>query len=106
MHKTLKESAQSIAVKAALDYLEKNPQRNMPRLLDWADRFDFKENGLSQSIVATKLQTMGIKMSRSWLSAIELGKRNIPVRVLVGLKVIFKCHYEDFFAGLEEELLK
>ena len=42
MNKTLKENAQSVAVKAALGYLDKNPQRNMPKLLDWVDRFDFK----------------------------------------------------------------
>lgn len=65
-----------------------------------------EKSGLSQSQVAAKLQTMDIKMSRSWLSAIELGKRNVPVRVLVGLKIIFKCSFEDFFTGLEGELLK
>lgn len=63
------------------------------------------KNDMSQAMVAAKLQTMGVKMSRSWFSAIELGKRNVPVRVLVGLKIIFKCNYEDFFAGLEQELI-
>lgn len=65
-----------------------------------------EKSHMSQAVVAAKLQTMGIKMSRSWLSAIELGKRNVPVRVLVGLKIIFKCGYEEFFEGLEEALLK
>lgn len=65
-----------------------------------------RASGLSQAAVAAKLQTMGIKMSRSWLSAIELGKRNVPVKVLVGLKIVFKCEYNDFFSGLEEELLQ
>ncbi len=65
-----------------------------------------EKSGISQAVVAAKLQTMGIKMSRSWLSAIELGKRNVPIRVLVGLKIIFKCSYEDFFMGLDEALLK
>lgn len=65
-----------------------------------------QKNGLSQAGVSAKLQLMGIKMSRSWLSAIELGNRNIPVRVLVGLKIIFNCSYDDFFAGLDIELLK
>ncbi|HWR21864.1 MAG TPA: helix-turn-helix transcriptional regulator [Feifaniaceae bacterium] len=64
-----------------------------------------EKSGMSQAVVAAKLQTMDIKMSRSWFSAIELGKRNVPVRVLVGLKIIFKCSYEDFFAGLDEALL-
>lgn len=79
-------------------------------LVDMAIKDNIKalrgKSGLSQSQVAAKLQIMGIKMSRSWLSAIELGKRNVPVRVLVGLKIIFKCSYEDFFTGLEDELLK
>lgn len=65
-----------------------------------------QKSGLSQSETAARLQTMGVKMSRSWLSAIELGKRNVPVRVLVGLKIIFKCSFDDFFTGLEEELQK
>ena len=65
-----------------------------------------RQSGLSQEAVAAKLQLMGVNMSRSWLSAIELGKRNVPVKVLVGLKVIFNCQYDDFFEGLESELLR
>ncbi len=65
-----------------------------------------RKSGLSQAVVAAKLQTMGIKMSRSWLSAIELGNRNVPVTVLVGFKIIFNCKYEDFFEGLEQQLLE
>lgn len=41
---TLKETAQALAVKAALNYLDKDPDRNIPRLLDWVDRFDRKDN--------------------------------------------------------------
>ena len=63
-----------------------------------------KNSGMSQSVVAARLQTMGIKMSRSWLSAIELGRRNLPLKVLVGLKLIYRCNYEDFFTGLEKQM--
>jgi len=32
---------------------------------------------------------------------IELGKLNVPVSMLAALKIIFKCEYADFFAGIE-----
>lgn len=41
--KTMKENLQSFAVKKVLDYLEGDPDKNLPKLLDWADKFD-KEN--------------------------------------------------------------
>jgi len=37
---------------------------------------------------------------------IELKRLNVPVSVLVALKVIFNCGYEDFFVGLEERLVE
>jgi len=63
-----------------------------------------KSAGLTQSYVAIQLQVMGINISRSRLSMIELGKLNVPVSLLVALKIIFRCDYSDFFAGLEEIL--
>lgn len=63
-----------------------------------------KAAGMTQNYVAIQLQTMGLNISRSRLSMIELGRLNVPVGVLVGLKIIFKCDYANFFAGLEETL--
>lgn len=63
-----------------------------------------KSAKMTQSYVAIRLQTMGLNISRSRLSMIELGRLNVPVSVLVALKVIFKCEYEDFFVGLEENM--
>lgn len=63
-----------------------------------------KSAGMTQSYVAIQLQTMGLNISRSRMSMIELNRLNVPVSVLVALKIIFKCGYEDFFAGLEEKL--
>lgn len=40
---TLKENAQAFAVKAALNYLEKDPDKNIPKLLGWADKFEVKD---------------------------------------------------------------
>ena len=64
-----------------------------------------KKAGMTQDYVAIKLQTMGINISRSRLSMIELGRLNIPVSMLVALKIIFKCDYSSFFKDLEEMLL-
>ena len=63
-----------------------------------------KAEGLTQNYVAIQLQTMGLNISRSRLSMIELNRLNVPVSVLVGLKIILKCEYSDFFKGLEEKL--
>lgn len=38
--KTMKENLQSFAVKKALDYVGEEPEKSLPKLLDWADRFD------------------------------------------------------------------
>ena len=41
--KTMKENLQSFAVKKALDYVEEDPEKSLPKLLAWADKFD-KDN--------------------------------------------------------------
>ena len=38
----VKENLEAIAVKTGLNYLNKNPEKNLPKLLDWFDRFDRK----------------------------------------------------------------
>lgn len=38
----LMEKAEAFAVKAALEYLDKNPEKNLPKLMDWFDKFDRK----------------------------------------------------------------
>jgi transcriptional regulator with XRE-family HTH domain len=65
-----------------------------------------KEAGMTQHYVAIRLQTMGLNISRSHLSMIELGRLNVPVRMLVALKTMFKCEYGCFFEGLDAELLE
>lgn len=64
-----------------------------------------KANRMTQEYVSIQLQTMGLNISRSRLSMIELGRLNVPVSLLVALKSIFKCSYEDFFEGLDACLL-
>ena len=40
MNRNFKENTQAFAVKAALGYLEKDPEKNFPKLLAWGDKFD------------------------------------------------------------------
>lgn len=41
--KTMKENLQSFAVKKVLHYMDEDPDKSLPKLLDWADKFD-KDN--------------------------------------------------------------
>lgn len=50
-NKTIKENATSMAVKLALNYLDGNPDKNIPKLMDWVDKFDKNDNFLSQRTV-------------------------------------------------------
>ncbi len=63
-----------------------------------------KAAGITQKHVSIQLETMGLNISRSRFSMIELGKLNIPVSILVALKILFRCDYSSFFDGLESKL--
>lgn len=49
----LKEKAQIFAIKRALEYMEKDPASNIPKLVDWLDTFDVK-NTLKDEIEAVR----------------------------------------------------
>ena len=38
----LKEKAQILAIKKALSYMDKNPEENLPKLMDWFEKFDIR----------------------------------------------------------------
>ena len=50
----LKENLEIFAVKQALSYMDKDPENNLPRLLDWFDRFDRKDTLKTQREVIRK----------------------------------------------------
>ncbi len=56
---------------------------------------------LTQEQVASKLQLMDCDISRSYYSRYETGELNIPIAVIVALKQIFDCEYDDFFYALD-----
>ena len=39
----LKENVEAFAVKQALGFMDKDPEKNLPKLLDWFDMFDRKD---------------------------------------------------------------
>ncbi len=58
-------------------------------------------NGLSQEKLCAELQRRGCDIGRSTYEKYEAGELNIRVSVLIELKKIYNCSYDEFFAGLE-----
>lgn len=57
--------------------------------------------GLSQDAVATKLQLMGLNISRETVSQMELGSCNVRVSVLRALKELYNVDsYDEFFRDI------
>lgn len=56
-----------------------------------------KQKGMTQAIVAAKLQLEGSNISRSTLSNIETCRRNIKASDLVLLKELFRVDYDELF---------
>jgi len=59
-----------------------------------------KDSGFSQEQVASKLQVIGLSVSREMISQMELGKYSIRVSVLLALCEIYNADITDFFKGL------
>ncbi len=61
-----------------------------------------KGQHLSQEQLCKKLQLQGCDIGRSTYAKYEAGELNIRASVLIALKNIYMCTYDEFFAGLEE----
>lgn len=59
--------------------------------------------GLSQEKLCAELQRRGCDIGRSTYEKYECGELNIRISVLITLKKIYGCSYDDFFAGLDTE---
>ncbi len=62
-----------------------------------------KSSGMTQETVVTKLQLLGLDISRSAYAQIECGTYNIKITELVALKEIFNASYDDFFNDINTE---
>lgn len=59
---------------------------------------------LSQEKLCAKLQRRGCDIGRTTYAKYEAGELNIRASVLIELRNIYGCTYDDFFKGLETEV--
>lgn len=57
--------------------------------------------GLSQEKLCAELQRRGCDIGRTTYAKYEAGELNIRASVIIELKKIYKCAYDEFFAGLD-----
>lgn len=61
------------------------------------------KKGLSQEKLCAELQRKGCDIARSAYAKYEAGELNVKVSVILALKEIYNCQFDDFFKGLEIE---
>lgn len=58
--------------------------------------------GLSQEKLCAELQRRGCDIGRTTYAKYEAGELNIRASVIIELRKIYKCSYDEFFADLEQ----
>jgi transcriptional regulator with XRE-family HTH domain len=59
------------------------------------------KHDISQEKLCAELQRRGCDIARSTYAKYESGELNVRISVLIELKKIYGCAYEDFFDGLD-----
>ena len=59
------------------------------------------DHDISQEKLCAELQRRGCDIGRSTYAKYEAGELNIRASVIIELKKIYKCAYDDFFYGLD-----
>lgn len=59
---------------------------------------------ISQEKLCAELQRRGCDIGRSTYAKYEAGELNIRASVIIELKKIYNCSYDDFFDGLDIKL--
>ena len=59
------------------------------------------KHGISQEKLCAELQRRGCDIGRSSYAKYEAGELNVRISILIELKKIYNCTYDDFFAGLD-----
>ena len=72
---------------------DRNMGDNLLRLRD--------EYGISQEKLCAELQRRGCDIGRSTYAKYESGELNIRASVIIELKKIYGCAYDEFFHGLD-----
>ena len=73
---------------------DRNMGDNLRRLRD--------EYGISQEKLCAELQRCGCDIGRSTYAKYESGELNIRASVIIELKKIYGCSYDEFFLGLDQ----
>jgi transcriptional regulator with XRE-family HTH domain len=60
------------------------------------------ESGWSQEKLCAELQRRGCDIGRTTYAKYEAGELNIRASVIVNLRKIFNCSYDEFFKGLDD----
>lgn len=61
------------------------------------------QTGLSQEKICAELQRRGCDIGRTTYAKYESGELNIRASVIIELRKIYNCSYDDFFAGLDTQ---
>lgn len=56
---------------------------------------------ISQEKLCAELQRRGCDIGRSTYAKYEAGELNIKASIIIELKKIYNCSYDDFFEGLD-----
>ena len=59
------------------------------------------DHDISQEKLCAELQRHGCDIGRSTYAKYEAGELNIRASVIIELKKIYNCSYDDFFEGLD-----
>ena len=59
------------------------------------------DHNISQEKLCAELQRRGCDIGRSTYAKYEAGELNIRTSVIIELKKIYNCSYDDFFEGLD-----
>ena len=62
------------------------------------------DRGISQEKLCAQLQRCGCDIGRTTYAKYEAGELNIRASVLIELRKIYDCTYDEFFAGLDDEI--
>jgi len=60
-----------------------------------------ERHNISQEKLCAELQRRGCDIGRSTYAKYEAGELNIKVSIVIALRKIYNCTYDDFFAELD-----
>ena len=61
------------------------------------------DKGTSQEKLCAELQRRGCDIGRTTYAKYEAGELNIRASVIIELRKIYDCTFDDFFVGLDQE---